>query len=344
MTKAIKIRGIYTTSFTRLLLDSGYRIADPSPEIRQRFKLGPTARTPDILLKDREDHQGVDIIGEADGISRLLKTIQEHLIDAALMHFGPLDEEKMDILEELRPSGELARAWLELGGASKGKLDDLRSSVIPTLARHHRLRIVQPGILEKAEKKLGERPKLKKALEREVFQEAILFPLSKAEGVRVEHLKIRDKPVRPREGILWEAKETRVLIKRSFSRGRYDGLDLPIQEGDYGLTEVQEGAWHVKHSYFSKDGKLKGEYYNINTPVELYPYGARYIDLEIDVVRRAGEPPFFLDREDLGLLVKEGKISRQMGKEALGVAEELFEKIGWAMGGRGKKFHEKSEN
>lgn len=245
-------------------------------------------------------------------------------MDAALMHFGPLDEEKMDILEELRPSGELALAWLELGGASKGKLDALRSSVIPTLALHHRLRIVQPGILEKAEEQLGERPKLKKALEREVFQEAILFPLSKAEGVRVEHLKIRDKPVRPREGILWEAKETRVLVKRSFSRGRYDGLDLPIEEGDYGITEVRERSWHVKHSYFSKAGKLKGEYYNINTPVELYPYGARYIDLEIDVVRRAGESPFIVDREDLAILVKEGKISQQMGKKALKTAGALL--------------------
>jgi hypothetical protein len=327
MNQAMKIRGIYTTAFTRLLLDSGYRIADPSPEIRQRFKLGPAARTPDILLKDREDHQGVDIIGEAEGISRLWKIIQEYLIDPALMHFGPLDEKRMEGLEELRPSGELARAWLELGGASKGKLDDLRSSVIPTLARHHRIRIVQPGILQKAEKELGERPKLRKKLERGVFQEAILFPLSKAEGVRVEHLKIRDKPVRPREGVLWEAKETRVLVKRSFSRGRYDGLDLPIEEGDYGLTEVRERSWHVKHSYFSKTGKLKGEYYNINTPVELYPYGARYIDLEIDVVRRAGESPFIVDREDLAVLVKEGKISQQMGKKAMETAGALLKSL-----------------
>ena len=327
MTKAIKIRGIYTTAFSRLLLGSGYRIADPSPEIRRRFKPGPTPHIPDILLKDREDHQGVDLLGEADGISRLLKTLQEHLVDAALMHFGPVDQEKTDILEDLRPSGEIARAWLELGGASKQKLDDLRSSVIPTLARHHRLRIVQPGILEKAEKQLSERPKLKKALEKTLFQQAILFPLSKAEGVRLEHLKIRDKPVRPREGIIWEVEKTRILIKRSFSRGRYDGLDLPIEEGDYGITEVQEGAWYVKHSYFSKDGKLKGEYCNINTPVELYPYGARYIDLEIDVVRRAGEPPFFVDQEDLGLLVKEGKISLALEKKAIETAEKMIKKM-----------------
>jgi len=66
---------------------------------------------------------------------------------------------------------------------------------------------------------------------------------------------------------------------------------------------------------FFESGKLKGEYYNINTPVELYPYGARYIDLEIDVVRRAGEPPFIVDREDLAILLKEGKISQQMERK-----------------------------
>ncbi len=327
MAAAIKIRGIYTTAFTRLLLDSGCRIADPSPEIRQRFELGPTPKAPDILIKDRDDHQGVDIIGEADRISRLLKTIQETLMDAVLMRFEPLGEEEAELIDELQASRELSHAQLELGGASKEKLDHLRSSVVPTLNRHHRLRIFCPATLERAEKKLAKRPELKTDLEKSVFRKAILLPLRKAEGVRLEHLKIREKPIRPREGIFWEAKGTRVLIKRSFSRGRYDGLDLPIEGGDYGLTEVQEGAWVVKHSYFSKDGKLKGEYYNINTPVELYAYGARYIDLEIDVVRRAGKAPFIVDQEDLSLLVKEGKIGRQMEKKAMEEAGELMKRL-----------------
>jgi hypothetical protein len=327
MAKAIKIRGIYTTAFTRLLVDSGYRIADPSPEIRKRFKLGPTPKAPDILIKDRKDHQGIDLIGEADGISGLLKTIQETLIDAVLLSFEPLGKGEAELIDELEASRELSHARLELGGASKEKLDTLRSSVVPTLARHHRLRILHPKILERAENQMGERPELKSNLEKALFQEAILLPLSKAEGVRLEHIKIKGKPVRPREGVVVEGKESRIVIKRSFSQGRYDGLNLPIERGDYGLTEVQEGAWHLKHTYFSKDGKLKGEYYNINTPVELYAYGARYIDLEIDVVRQAGESPFIVDREDLALLVKEGKISRQLEKKAVEEAEKIVEEM-----------------
>lgn len=329
MAKAIKIRGIYATAFTRLLLDSGFRIVDPGPEIRQRFELGPTPKVPDILLKDREDRQGVDLIGEADQISGLLKTIQETLLDAVLMSFEPLQEKDAELIEELETSRELSRARLELGGAAKEKLDGLRASVVPTLACHHRLRILHPKILERAENRLGKGPKLKSNLEKALFLEAILLPLRKADGVRLEHIKIKGKPIRPRKGTMVEGKEkeSRIVIKRAFSQGRYDGLDLPIEVGDYGLTEVQEGAWHVRHSYFSKDGRLKGEYYNINTPVELYPYGARYIDLEIDVVRRAGQSPFIVDREDLALLVKEGKISRQLEKKAVEEAEQIVREI-----------------
>lgn len=34
------------------------------------------------------------------------------------------------------------------------------------------------------------------------------------------------------------------------------------------------------HSYHAKDGKLKGKYCNINTPVELYPYGKKATTLQ----------------------------------------------------------------
>jgi hypothetical protein len=323
MATSAKIRGIYTTALTRLFLDAGYRIAAPSPETRQRFTLGSTPEIPDLLFKDREDHQGLDIIGEADGVSRVLKVCQEKLLDAALLTFGPLAKREKELIDELKADRELCYARLELGGASKETLDHLRSSVIPTLALHHRLRIIHSQSLEKAEKQLFERPGSKRKLERNLLQEAILLPLGKAGAVRLEHVKIGGKPVRPREGVLLEAAEGRILLKRSFSQGRYDGLDLPIEGGDYGLTETREGAWYVKNAYFSKEGKLKGEYYNVNTPVELYPFGARYIDLEIDVVRRAGEPPFIVDREKFELLAKEGKISRQLEKKAAEAAEQI---------------------
>lgn len=327
MKTSVKIRGIYTTALTRLLLESGYGIADPSPEIQERFSLAPLHRLPEILIKDQDNHQGVEIIGEADRISGVLGVLRAHLLDGALLKFEPLGELEKELLDELESSRELVHAPFEFGGASKESLDLIRSSVVPTLTRHHRLRMIHPKRLEKAEKQLGKQPQLREGLDRTLFQEVILIPLSKAGALRLEHIKISGKAVRPREGLLVEAKGNRVLIKRFFSQGRYDGLDLLIREGDYGITEVQEGEWYVKHSYYSKEGRLKGEYYNINTPVELYPQGARYLDLEIDVVRRVGENPFIVDREDLALLVKDGFIGAGLERKALEVSEELLKKL-----------------
>ena len=153
-------------------------------------------------------------------------------------------------------------------------------------------------------------------------------PWRKKGLVRLEHIR----PVgqthasargRPRQPVIPKA----LLFRRSFSKGRYDGLDVPIQEGDYGLTEIQEGAWHVRHSYYTKDHKLIGHYYNINTPVELYPYGARYLDLEVDVIHRAGEKPFLIDREKLALVCRNGCISEELGTKALAVAEDLLQTL-----------------
>jgi hypothetical protein len=328
MKPLVKIRGIYSTALTKLLLESDYGIAEPSPEIEGRFGLAPPARLPDILIKDRDDHQGVEIISEADGISRLVGVLRNRLLDGVLLRFEPLGETEKEILDELESSRELAHAWFEFGGASKQTLDSVRSSVAPTLAHHHRMRLLQPRKLEKAEKQLGKQPRFREDLERTLFREVILIPLRKTETLRLEHIKISGKPVRPREGVLLKARGDRILVKRTFSGGRYDGLDLPIEEGDYGITELEEGGWQVKHAYYSQEGRLKGEYFNINTPVELYPYGARYLDLEIDVVRRFQERAFLTDREDLALLVKEGFIGAELEKKALEVAGGLLEKLG----------------
>jgi len=324
MVPRLKIRGIYTTALTKFLLDSGYEIADPSAEIQERFGLRQTRGLPKILIQDREDLQGIHIFGEAEQVSLLVRLLQERFLDAVLLECKTGEESPEELTGEPREPKDLARARLEFAGASKQSLDEIRCSVMPTLTRHHRLRIIHPKKLERAEKELSESPGRKRELEKAIFLEAILFPMKKSGWVRLEHIKPLGKPIRPREGVLLEADEREVLIKRFFSQGRYDGLGLPIEEGDYSITKVQEGAWYVKHAYYSAAGKPKGEYYNINTPVELYPYGARYVDLEIDVIRRREGGPFLVDRDALAILTKAGRIGPGLEKKAMGVAEELI--------------------
>ncbi len=326
MAHRVKIRGIYTTALTKLLLSSGYTIVDPTPETRQRFSLPAAEEAPDVFIQDRENHQGVEIAGESDQLSLLIRLLQETLLDAILLEFSARAEAPEEV-EEDAEARDVAQARFEFPGISKAYLDAIRSTVVPSLKNHHRLKILQEKNLSRVEAELLKNPGKKERLENDLFAQWVLAPLQKAGAVRLEQVKASGKAIRPREGILVERQGEKLILKRSFTQGRYDGLNLPIEEGDYGLTEVQEGAGYVKHAYFSKQGKLKGECFNINTSVEIYPFGARYVDLEIDVVCRAGEKPSISDREELALLVKKGVVSSRLERKAIEAAEDLIRKM-----------------
>lgn len=322
MAHRVKIQGIYTTALTKLLLNSGYAVIDPSPEIRRRFSLPETEERAEIFIRDRIDRQGIEVTGEPDRLSLLIRLLQETLFDSVLVDFSAQAETPAET-EEDAEARDIARARFEFPGFSKAYLDAIRSTVVPSLKHHHRFKIINEKKLARFEAELLRDPGKQERLENDLFAECILAPLRKAETVRLEQIKASGKSMRPREGLLLERGADRLVFKRSFSGGRYDGLNLPIEEGDYALTEVREGNGFVKHAYFSQKGSLKGEYFNINTPVEFYPFGARFVDLEIDVVRRAGEKPAISDREELAVLVKKGVVGAALQKKALETAEEL---------------------
>jgi probable ribonuclease FAU-1 len=215
-------------------------------------------------------------------------------------------------------------ANLELPGGAKEKLDRIRSSVVPTLKIHHRLKIINSDLVESAEIEFSRHPEERVRLEKRLLREAILDPLIKRGQVRLEHIRPSGKPMRPRLGVLQSVHENRVVFKREFSKGRYDGLDLPIRKGDYCLTEIREGEWYIRHSYFSKEHLRIGRYYNINTPAELYPHGARYVDLEVDVIQRAGENAFAIDQEKFEVLARKGCIGKELQNKVRLVSEQLL--------------------
>jgi hypothetical protein len=317
MPRRVKVRGIYSTALTKFALDSGFQVVEPSEKVRERFKVKfPDKVEHEILIQDREDLQGIEIRGEADHLCELLTLMQQSLLDVVIVGFMPTDD--------LEPS---VIASLELPGAAKEKLDRIRSGVLPTLRNHHRLRIINPKLLESAEAEFAMRPELGGELEKRLLREAILDPLIKEGLVRLEHIRASGRPMRPREGTLQAVSENRIVFKRYFSKGRYDGLDLPIRDGDYCLSEIREGEWYVRHGYFSKEHVRIGEYFNINTPTELYPFGARYVDLEVDVIRRAGESAFAIDREKLDMLARKGSIGNGLQEKAIAVAERMLRSL-----------------
>jgi Ribonuclease G/E len=159
-----------------------------------------------------------------------------------------------------------------------------------------------------------------------LYRELVFQPLVRESLARIEHVRVDGKVINLTEGILAaaDAAERRVVVRRFFRGGRYDGLDLPIEGGDYALTECREGDMFVRHTYYSRKGVSKGVYVNINTPVELYPWGVRYVDLEIDVVRRGNEEPFLVDREKLKKITAQGFISPALEERASETAIEVL--------------------
>jgi hypothetical protein len=316
MEERVKIRGIYSTALTRLFLGADHQVVQPSARICRRFGLQPDEEPFDVFIRDRSGLQGVSLEGRPDAVCGVLKLLCERLLDAVMVDFKEIEDRE-----------EYVKAKLELPGIAKSTLDSLRDEVIPTLEKHHRFRTFDSNGLERAEEDVRRRPLDRVDLEERLFEVEVLNPLKKSGAARVEHVKARGRPIPPRNGAVHELHRTTLIMRRIFFKGRYDGLDLPIECGDYGFTEIQEGSWVVKHSYFSHDGKLKGEYYNVNTPVELYPYGARYVDLEVDVVRRAGEKPKMVDAGQLELLCGEGLIRNELKRAALNVAQSLMERL-----------------
>ncbi len=223
---------------------------------------------------------------------------------------------------------------VEFGGGAKKKLDELRNKVTPTIEGHHQFKSYDPEFsfaVEIAEGILSKLPS-----QREKIRQGFVQALVDNKGPKVgwlfilEHLKPDGQRIKigPGEIIEVSLNPLRIKMKRSLKPGKgYDGLEIPIEYGDYAITEIEEGKWWFKHSYYDRNGTLKGEYYNINTPVEFYPDKVRYIDLEVDIVKWPDGKKEIIDREKLREHYEDGIISEKLYKATLRITQEVFERI-----------------
>ncbi|MGB9778296.1 MAG: DUF402 domain-containing protein [Candidatus Bathyarchaeales archaeon] len=75
------VRGIYTTALTKLLLDHGFEIVNPSLTIKRRFGLQDNFAPPDLKIKDRYDLQGVRVLGTLEAVNKLHYILHSCLVD-----------------------------------------------------------------------------------------------------------------------------------------------------------------------------------------------------------------------------------------------------------------------
>ncbi len=76
-----QVRGIYTTALTKMLLDSGFEIANPSLAIKKRFGLSENPSVPDIKIKDRYDLQGIRVLGKREALEKFQSILHSNLED-----------------------------------------------------------------------------------------------------------------------------------------------------------------------------------------------------------------------------------------------------------------------
>ena len=243
------------------------------------FFLGKTIK-PDswgILWRTAAASEDVaELIAEIDGLKKLARMI-----------FKKAEKTKAPaaVYEENTTT------FLEFPSLSKTKLDEIRSKVVATIKDHHKLKANDFSLLvDFGEKILAKLPEHHVIInEATDFTFLEIFP-SLGSEVCIDHVKLNGRTLflSPGYVIKSDPNERKLKLKRMFKAGgKFDGLDLPKEAGDYGVMEVKEGDWFVKTTYFSRDGMYKGEYFNINTPVELYPepHRVRYVDLEVDLIK-----------------------------------------------------------
>jgi hypothetical protein len=460
-----KVRGIYTTALTKLLLDNGFEIIEPSRAIKSRFGLADNFSHADIKVKDRYDMQGVRVLGTSEVVERFRKILHDALPDVltrrwavsvdgiykgkvaeigedaiyvdignGIMGLLPKSDikisedspiiaqverkrigakqpiltanlkivgdyailiqnsrvgvslkirdlnrraelyalgkrlapegwgiiwreasvsqtkealeneikmlaEKADVLNEKAASTEAPSLLVEGSSFmdvefpffSKREMDKLRAYVAPTFDGHHFYKSCGGAVssaLEMAERLL-ENGQSENAV-KESFRNQILYEFPENGSiVDVEHVKLSGAVFHLGQAEIEtigneELKYSRVMR----SNGFYDGLGVKKEAGDKAISETKIGELFVVTSYLSTDGKLKGKYINLNTPVEVYPQTIRYVDLEVDVCILPDGTTKVLDMEKLERALEKGFISRALFQKIIEKVEEIKKGLG----------------
>jgi len=447
-----RIRGIYSTALTKLLLDQGFEIVQPSTALTDRFELEGNMESPDIDIYDRYDRQGVRVLGKAQAVKIFKSILQVHFDDVIIREWKVtadgiykgwkkhLDTDTHSVLvdiglaigkvnkEEIRDSdaqhivvqvvprrigakepiltteikipGKYAilipgnqikvsrkildwqkrsrlfqigkdldlRGWgviwrtsaadqptevlrdevvsllkegegvskkaaqveapavlwegshfieTEFPALSKREFDEIRGVVAPTLDGHHFYKTCGKEVssaVDMAEKLLEEGKSRKEV--GDLFQKTIQKEYPEVGSIiEIEHVKLNGRVFHLGEALIesFDNDNSVIEFSRVFRReGVYDGLKTRKEPGDTAITKARVGEWYFKTRYFSKDGKPRGTYVNLNTPIELYPYGIRYVDLEIDVCVWPDGKIEVLDEEKFENAVREGLVTQKL--------------------------------
>jgi len=300
----VRVRGMYATAVTRLLIDLGFPIAEPSPVIEGRFRLRASSAPPRVRVDDRIDREGVRLKGNSPDVCQ----VADALVAA--------------VPQTVRVSGPLATTVVFCRSA-KAFLDEQRRRVTPTVADHHLLKANEiPGV-DEAEAHLGFDLVEATEIGRGLWESAARASLVPGATIKVVHAKPWKRDV-VAQATVESLVGGLLTVRRSFrAGGSYDSLRLPKAEGDWGKIEILDGGSILRRTYYRANGDAIGELFNIQTPVEVGPVRVWYVDLEVDVVRTAEGRVTLVDLDELGQLAESGAMSLTVPERARAIADEL---------------------
>lgn len=214
-------------------------------------------------------------------------------------------------------------AWLWFGRDTRFALDDRRREVTDTMVGHHRIKAATEAasaavdlVEAVCDDPSGEFPFA--AVTRQ-------FGPTEGDRIPIRHGKPDGRLFALGRGevVEYDPEGTVTVHREMQSSGRYDALDTPREPGDVAITKLTEGRWWYPTVYRGSDGDRKGTYVNVCTPVELFPNGARYVDLHVDVIRRPDGTVERVDDDELAAAVDAGHLDDTLAKKARSVAETV---------------------
>ena len=228
---------------------------------------------------------------------------------------------------------------IEFPADTRLKMDQLRREIdnIYTMKNHHYYKICGyefGEVIKFAEDVILKNNSLKETIEREMEQYFKKYYPKINSMVRITHAKVDGRVFHLTPGNLVEQDMEKGYMKihrriLGSKKRYYDGLNLAKEEGDYAMNSLRLGDWYMKTEYFNIKGDLKGEYWNVSTPIEYYPHPSKifYLDLEIDLVYLPNGEIVVLDEDKLEKAYDEGYISLALKKKSYSIIQEIKTKI-----------------
>jgi protein associated with RNAse G/E len=309
---SVAVKGIYSTAIAKILVDNGFLIVNSSVNLQERLGLENFEIPPDISIMNKRDFHGIHV-----------RNLSEDPL--ILERFMGVMSDTLPFSIFFTPGRNIVDIDFPL--PVKRLLDGLRSQLLHTIEDHHYFKVFGGHVASMVD--MAERLLMKGESYAEVYSKFLdlVLPFLPYEDTKVDvkHVKLSGSTLNLGRATVVSYLNEKILYRRKIrSNGVYDGLEVKRDAGDVAASETRSGEYFIETRYYSHKGKLKGTYFNINTPVEVYTSEVRYIDLELDVVLFPDGSYKLLDLDKLEKAENKGTITMSMGMKARETADFLI--------------------